>query len=583
MDKAHFSPALRSYGRRWLRMAPPAFLLSFTILFFGPLDIINTNGSYLPFSAGDLFWPLLGLALGSMLLLSALAALLPGRSGDVALGLLFALALMAYVQGVFLGGHLMTLDGSSFRWQEDAPAAWRNLALWAAALAGLSLLSLRFPAGLRTAAVIGCAALCLAQATALAATWTPKDPGGTNYQLDGSEQFVLSEEGNVVVITLDQMSPALFEGVLALDPALEDEFRDFLYYDNMAAAYSRTFPSLCYLFTGEEYDGSIGCREYLTQAWHSEGCEAFYDLLEAEGYQANFYVKANYAALNTENMLGKAHNAVAAGELRLGWPLLKKAVGMSLFRYCPTMLKNPFCISTAGLYDAAEYDGIDPICISDNFYPALQQTGLRLEEGSSRLVWHHLKGAHYPYTVGYDGLPLEGEEAQSEDNQLLQLHGFLTAAADYLAQMKALGVYDEATIILSADHGTGDCQQAAFLIKAPGQSFDRMQYRHAPVHQGDIRATILDCLGLDYSAFGLSVFDVAEDAVRLRCTALLGYSEDYPEAPWIGSQGDSGDDRYNILGLVYYSGGREELLEKQQLFASQLQADEIRPMQDSFY
>ena len=64
-------------------MAAPAFLLMFITLFFGPLDIVNTNQQYLTFAAGRLFWPLLGLTLAGTLVLAALLALLRGRGFGV--------------------------------------------------------------------------------------------------------------------------------------------------------------------------------------------------------------------------------------------------------------------------------------------------------------------------------------------------------------------------------------------------------------------------------------------------------------------------------------------------------------------
>lgn len=577
-----------AYVQRLGRVAAPAFLLFFTGAFFGPLDIVNANRAYLTFTAGDLFWPLLGLTLGGTLLLAALLAPVPGKGHNAVLGLLFGLALMFYLQGVLLGKNLSALDGSDFLWQNDPAAAYKNLALWLAAVGALVFLSARFPALMRTAIPIVCMALCVAQISALAASWDPAAKEGPNYQLSGDEQFVLSEEENIVVITLDQVSPNLFEDVLALDPALEEVFRDFVYYDNTAASYSLTFPSLTAVLTGEKYDGSIGVEDYFHKAWHSDTAEYFYEKLHENGYIANLYVESNYAALTAENMLGKAENVVDAGDLVVRWPLVQNAVWMSLYRYCPVILKNPFCVSTGKIVDVAEYRGTEKLCINEDFYPRLLEEGLSTAPGPKRFVWYHTKGAHFPYTVGYDGLPLGFEAESAGEYRLDQLHGYMVAVADFLQQMKDLGLYDDATIILSADHGYFRDLQILFLIKTPGQHFEQMQVSSAPIAQEDTLATVLAVLGEDYSPLGRSVFDTAENEVRTRRTYVWGYHPDYPEVPWIGNinQWDNeanGKQHYNVMAAFDYDGDRSDLAEQYGRWYYQKTADTIVPLTDSFY
>ncbi len=579
---------LRDYGRRLLRMEAPAALLLFTGLFFGPLDIVNTNGAYLTFTAGDLFWPLLGLSALGTLMSAALLALLPQRAGEAVRALLFALAFLFYIQGVFLGKELNALDGTQFRWQDDPAAAWGNLALWLAVAAALTALALRFRETAGLLIPVACLALLLAQGVALATTWNPTADEGPNYQLDGSEQFVLSEQGNIIVITLDQVSPSLFEDVLALDPALEEVFRDFTYYDNMAASYSLTFPSLCALLTGEKYDGSLPVKEYFQSAWHGDSAEYFYNTLHENGYIAKLYVESNYAALTAENMLGKAANVVEAGSLVVRWPLLQRALSMSLYRYAPIMLKPLFCISTGQIVDVAEYRGAEKLCINTDFYPALLERGLQAQDGAKNFVWYHTKGAHFPNTVGYDGLPLAKEADNSAESRLNQLHGYMVAVADYLQRLKDLGLYDDAAIILSADHGYYSDLQAVFLLKAPTQRQEAMSVSHAPIAQEDIPATILDLLGADYSPLGRSVYDIAEDESRVRSTAVWGYIEDYPVVPWIGNidQWDNtatGKEHYNVLAVIDYEGDRETLAEEYKIWYYRQEADHILPLADSFY
>lgn len=582
------TPFMQAYLKRLAHMAAPVFLLLFTGVFASPLDIVNSNHAYLTFSAGDLFWQLLGLTLAGTLVLSALLGLIPGKAHNIVLGFMLGVAVMFYVQGVLLGENLITLDGSDFMWQNDPAAAYKNLALWVAVAAVLSVLSALFPSIAKTGSVILCAALCLAQATALMTTWVPKDDSEPNYQLDGSEQFIVSENENIIVLTLDQMSPLIFEQVLELDPELEDIFKDFIYYDNMSAAYSFTFPSMCFLLTGQHFDTTIPTRDAVYNAWHSDTAEYFYNTLEENGYTSRVYVESNYAAIDVENMLGKVDNVEVAGDLVVRWRLLQDAIWMSLYRHCPTILKNPFCISTGQIVDVAEYQGVDKVRINYDFYPALQDEGLVVGQEENNFVWHHLQGAHFPFVVGYEGELIWPEAEETQENRLNQLHGYMLALKEYFDQLKELGLYDDATIIISADHGYFECFQAAFLIKTPGQSFEQMEVSHAQVAQEDILATILDVMGEDYSPLGRSVFDIAEDEQRVRTTHVWGYMTGYPEVAWIGNldQWDAeanGFERYNVFGVFHYTGDRDTILAEERYWYNYGIADEILPLYDSFY
>ena len=578
----------RPWGRRMAAAAVPAFLLMFTVVFFGPLDITNANQHYLTFTAADLFWPLLGLMLAGTLLLSALAALLRGRAFDVVLGLLLALAVMLWLQGLLPGRDLGTLDGSGFRWQDEPLSAVLNLVIWVVAAALGIIAALRWPAVFRTAAAILCAALCLAQTAALVTTWEPGDDSGINYQLDGSDQFVLSEDENIVVITLDQVAPDLFEEVLAMDPELEDVFRDFLYYDNMSGSYALTFPSLCALLTGQMYDGSQRAEDYLYEAWHSDTADYFYDTLHENGYSVGLFLEANYAAYTAENMLGKADNVVQAGRLIPSLSLLRSVIRTSLYRYSPEMLKNAMYVSTGGILDMSKYQGVGKLSINYDFYYRLRREGLSTGAEGGRFVWYHTQGAHFPFWVNYDGTARLSPAEETAESRLNQLHGYLVAVAEYLEQMKQLGIYDDATIIVSADHGYYQKLQTLFLIKTPGQSFEIMQRSSAPVAQEDVLATILDVLGEDYSLLGRSVFDVAEDETRVRRTLMWGYHSDYPEVPWVGNVGQwdneaNGSERYNVLAIFEYEGDRDDIANEYGRWYYWKEADGILPLTDSFY
>lgn len=575
----------RTWPKRFLILLAPAFLIFFTLIFFGPLDIMNANRMYLTFQAEDFIGTLALVTVGGALGLAAVLAFVPGRRVTAGItALLFGISVMLYLQGGLLNGELGVLDGSTFDWHDVAPEAYRNIAIWIAVLAAVTTLGVIFPEVARKAAIIASLALIIGQGVALVTSWTPPEDEGPNWQLDGVAQFEFSTEGNIIVITLDQLNPLIFEEALERDPHFAEVFKDFLYFDNMSQNYSFTFPSLMSLLTHQKFDTSVPTEQAVYEAWHSDTAQAFYDTLHEHGYDVNVYLESNYAAMGCENMLGKVDNIVEAGDLVITRELFEFVVDTSLYRYMPTMLKNDFCVATGAIIDVSTYRGAKKLRINYDFLSSLEDEGLTLTSDHKVFNWYHMQGAHFPFVVDYDGYLCDEDETDRED----QLHGYLVALEAFLDELRRIGVYDDANIIISADHGYFECFQTICLVKLAGETRDVFTTTSAPVAQDDIMPTILDILGEDYSDYGTTVFDWEEGDVRVRTTRVWGYMTQYPDVEWVGNMDQwdaaaNGFERYNVFGVFHYVGDRDTILEKERYWYNFGYADEVEPLYDSFY
>jgi len=575
----------KTWHKRFLTLLAPAFLMCFTVVFFGPLDIVNANQAYLTFAASDIATAF-GLAtVAGTVVIAAGFALVPGRARGVVMGFLLGTALLLYLQGAFLNGDVLAvLDGNTFDWHDVPQQAWVNLAIWVGVLAVLMVLGGLFPEQAKTVTLIASLAIVAAQTVALVTTWVPKDTSTPNYQLNGEDQFVFSTEDNIIFITLDQFNPLIFEEQLEADPSLREYFKDFLYYDNMSSCYSFTFPSLMYLATHEYFDTTVPTRQAVYNAWHSEKAENFYDTLHEHGYTANLYMESNYAALGAENMIGKADNVVEAGRLVVTPLFFEFVLDMSLYRYVPIVLKNAVCVSTGGIVDISTFQGVTKLRINYDFLESLEDEGITLTDETNMFQWYHMAGAHFPYVVTADGYYCP----EDESDRVTALHGYLVMVGTFLEYLQEAGVYDDATIIISADHGYFECFQTVGLVKYPGDHRDEMEVSSAPVAQEDIMPTILAALGEDYSDYGTVFSDWNEGDHRVRGTRVWGYMREYPEVEWIGNldQWDAeanGVERYNVLGVFFYDGDRDTILNKERYWYNYGYADQILPLYDSFY
>ena len=82
---------------------------------------------------------------------------------------------------------------------------------------------------------------------------------------------------------------------------------------------------------------------------------------------------------------------------------------------------------------------------------------------------------------------------------------------EYIDEMKRLGLYDNSTIIITADHGGVDLyQNPAVFIKRKNQT--GYAVNSAPVTFKNLRASFVEGILDNREAYGPSMFEVAEDA-----------------------------------------------------------------------
>lgn len=135
------------------------------------------------------------------------------------------------------------------------------------------------------------------------------------------------------------------------------------------------------------------------------------------------------------------------------------------------------------------------------FYQRLLNTRLSIvddgAEGTFRLI--HLLGPHFPCTMNEYAQPM-GNTTRPQ-----QARGSLRIVLEYLQQLKELGLYDDATIIITADHGyrsesnfdlkNGQRVMSPIMLVKPSQTAHEamapLQVSQMPVTTSDIMPTIM--------------------------------------------------------------------------------------------
>lgn len=565
----------RTYLKRLGITVFPCFLVSFMYLIWEPVNLFASNIEFFPFTFRDFLIPFLILGIAAFVSSSAIAALFRGRVFNWIICLIYGFSLASYLQAMFLNLDLGILDGTSIPWQSYSVHSVINILIWLLVIL-IPFVILYFFKNAWGKIVKSISIILIgAQAVALVMTLIamPVTNKTTKYYLSGEEQYTVSSKSNVIVFVLDYFSNTYIDKVLAVYPDALDAFNDFTYYNNADCTYFGTFPSMNYMLTGEAMDTTVTTADWFKQSWNSDTSNAFYSTLAADNYKANVFASDSYFG-GAENMLGKVSN-VANSEVEFtnnisSFKILKKMLKLSCYNYVPHAFKASFWMDSDEFESmASEETSRDGIKNQSSYYSALKSQGLTLNNESNYYIFQHLRGTHPAYNVGEDGQYLK--DATLEQTA----RGYLLMVEEYIHQLQELGVYDNSTIIITADHGERKNTQVIYFIKEASVTRDKMETSTTPISHNDFLPTVLANIGEDYSEIGDSIYDFSEDDKRERTVMERGYDDTYPDVPKYNSNANGTS---NVYYAYTYIGDSQDLLEQIEEGLT-----EIIPMTDSFF
>ncbi len=508
----------RPWHKRLITSALAAFAFTYTLFVFGPLEVFLPNMGFYTFTFSDLFKPLLMMGIAIFAGLILILFFLRGRLFNYVTTVLFSTTVCAYIQCNMMND-LSALDGSEIKWEFMTNNMLLNSAIWAA-IFFLPFVVHYFNRKFWRRMVCFLSVFLVAiQSAGLVQLFILADfnyAEGSGY-LSNKEAYHVSDKKNVIVFLLDRCAFSTIETTFQSYPDIKENLRDFISYDNAAGSYSRTFPSVCYLLTGVHNDYSIPVGQYFNKAWTTG---QFLTDIKAAGFDSRVYTEVNYVIKNTDNAAGKIDN-IGDGIII---PDTKNMIGtvmkLTMYRYAPLSMK-PFFWCYTGDFEsvgtAADGSKITDIHRTNDaaFYERLRNEGLTVnEESNGSFIFYHMKGSHEPFFMDENG------NFSYNSTAVKQTAGNLRMILDYIKLLKEKDLYDDTTIIITADHGlTGTItkldgpRSISLLVKYPGVNDGKpLTYNSAPVNHDNIRATVIKQLGLDYSDYGPAIDDVAEDA-----------------------------------------------------------------------
>ena len=561
--------------------------LVLTVMIVSPFELVAGNEDSLVYGLADVcslfVFPALGAWIGGSLLLSAF------RRGafDTALLLVIGVAVATYCQVLFLNNGLPTADGTAVDWTSYSKRAVISTLLWLI-IACVPLLA-RCLSRVRACQVacIVCGVLAIVQAVGAASvvisSFQARAKAGNSLTENG--MLTVSPKKNAIVFVLDQYDTVIdLMPALQSDPELLDEMTGFTWYQNSAAVITPTREAIPYMLNsitpsthheqGSDSDPHDNQTMYLSEfkdAGYSVG--VYDDLVDP----CSNYLKGiamNDASREDMNVLDSVDKS----------GLYKTLLSCGLLRDLPWAFKPFFWFYTDDINQAmtskaddATYDPASTTYATDDaaFARKLHEYGLSAsdegESGAFRFI--HLNGAHNPYVINEEERPDENASRQQ------QAIGAMNIVRDYIVQLKELGLYDDATIIITADHGrysyynTGDSDRPflslnetsvpIMLVKPSQSSADamaRLTVSNAPVSTDDVMPTVagsmdgakitagdVDMLGVidedrvryfyqlskdDNGEHGIVEYEIAGNADDFCDWKRTGWVQHYPELTW---------------------------------------------------
>lgn len=554
------------------------FLPMFMALIFGPAEIFFANSHEFPFVYKEFAGTLALIALAVTAGLTFLCVLLPERVSTVLLALIAGGSLAAYVQVMFLNKNLDLLGVRPEGYVADQGKAVVNLIVWGVILIAAIVFAIwKYALARKVFYAVGgflLAIQVIAYGTLfLSAKKDAFEYPETDWHLSGAEQYTVSAKENVIVLILDYCSNTYIDKMEEVYPGSTEFLHDFTEFTNVDCHYFGTFPSLCHMFTGQEVDPSLSIDDWCNSIWTADSTKQFYDGLHQNGYKTGFFTNDKDLILggnSVETITDVFDNVInSPTKLDIDYKrLIKTMIKMSGYRMAPITFKSAFYtnLDEYGTIVIPQEDDVRKL--NSQFYAKLKDKRLSLDKKNNRFIIEHLMGPHLWTTDEYGN---EKEDASLEET----VKGCMTIVEEYLNQLKELGVYDQSTIIITADHGEGYKSQVVFYMKKANETHEKSPVNRAQLSLDNLLPTIAEAAGLDAMDYGETVYDVAEDERRVREYWMRWNDDRYPQVPCFSNTKNGSS---NVYYVFEYEGDLKDLLEKMEQ-----EPTRIEPMAESYF
>lgn len=504
----------KAVQEKMLLWIPIVSFFVFSVLFYGPLGIYLSNAEELWFNLWTVLKIVGVVSVSAFIILTLLGLFTPKKTSNFLAKLLFGVSLALYIQGNFINISYGSgvLDGSEIIWSDYVAYAMIDTLIWIACVSFPFIIAW-FPkirkAGYGKKCLVGLSIFFIViQLPAMAMqfiNYKPADQQSLKITTEGI--YDLGKNNNVIVFVLDTYDERYFQELIEQHPEYQDKLKDFIHYDNYITSASRTIVAMPSLLTGQPFLRDSLYSEYIDRIWDEKNV---LEEISNKGVDVRVFSDALYFSKKTTEFIANIESEEnQIGSYKLLGEKLYKVVG---FTFAPHLAKRYFLINTNEFDEAKEqvnnYSTNNVTFIQN--YRSQQFSISNAYNSAFRL--YHLDGVHSPFITGADGK--KSAEATRETTSIALMEMILSMIED----MKQKGVYDDSTIIITADHGNvGETEWTLLLIKEANYSAP-YKTSHLPISGFDLPIYWGDLFGisLDNQTYGMHLADITESIKRER-------------------------------------------------------------------
>lgn len=473
-----------------------------------------------------MFWHYMAvLLLCSIILIGALyvlsVILLNKRQTLIVTTVMFAFTVMGYVQEMVLNRSLDVLNGDQQVWNKDEIIV--NLLIWLIGIVLICVLRIKVPK-IENIYTLICVYVCLIQfvtsAYLIIVEDTNNDAAFKTFTNEGALE--LNKNNNVILFIVDRCDTSHIYEILENEPEFLEQLSDFTFYPNNTCEFANTLNAIPYILTGTKLNGTR-IAEYPRYAYENSD---FLQVVHENGYNIALYTDEDYVEEPyREHVLN--YDADVKQKCRIV-DTFNQLMTCSKYRIAPIIMKNVYKYNGRDIDNLIDESYTWTINNDYPFYSSLMDNGLSIsdeDEGKGTFYLYHFWGAHSPTNWSTNMKPVKLDSV-SETEQTKAVFKMLY---EYIGQMKKLDKYDDATIIITADHGKqlssdyylehGVVDRTTIpilFVKYANQSNTEMLINESPVSQEELIPTILSAMGVEYTKFGRTFNEIGQNEERKR-------------------------------------------------------------------
>lgn len=496
-----------------------SLLISFTFFFFGPLEIILSNPLEFWFSASDVMGlVLISTFLGLIFTLGVqfVASLCGVKILSVCSSVLGAIGFGLYIQGNWTFINYGEMDGTPINWAAYSHWAVVDTAIWFL-IVFLIFFLINFRVKYHTVCayimlgVVGMEALTLG-VIYISSNETSKPD--VDFMLEGGHEFQLSSnKNNIIIICADGFDGSDFLPVLEEEPDFKQYFDGFTFYEDTCGTSLYSEESGITLLTGNQFEAGLTFDENVNQAYVNSD---LYNILEENHYDTYLYLQKE--KMVSPMIAGQVANYSPEKEKIENIAAFKEIYKMVSFRYMPHIIKKYFWYTTMDFLKLKA--GKNSLYYNYDVYDLIQTQGVIAEETDQNIYqFYWIQGPHEPantdrYCHKLDRIIAMEDEAYA-DSQFEQTIGVVRMYTALIDALKEAGIYDNTTVIFTADHGWDIRPNPCLLVK-PANSHGELALSDVPVSMIEDYLPTLEFFITGEKGFGNTIYELKSGMERER-------------------------------------------------------------------